>query len=161
MQLSGKITVRGVVQGVGFRPFVYSTAHSLGIRGTVQNLGSEVEIKAAGAKFEEFVTTIRQGPPLSQIDSLEISPLDDEIPNGFSILPSRPGALSGMIPPDVATCSPCLHDIDEPGGRYEGYWATSCVNCGPRYSIIKATPVRQGEDFHDDIPDVRRLSRGI
>ena len=140
MQLSGKITVRGVVQGVGFRPFVYKAAQALGIRGTVQNLGSEVEIKAAGAKFEEFVSTIRQGPALSQIDSLVISPLDDEIPTGFTILPSRQGVLSGMIPPDVATCSPCLHDIDEPGGRYERYWATSCVNCGPRYSIIKELP---------------------
>ena len=140
MQLSGKIIVRGVVQGVGFRPFVYAAAHRLGISGCVQNLGSEVEIKAAGAKFEEFINIVREGPPLSQIDSLEISPLDEEIPVGFSILPSRSGTLSGMIPPDVATCTPCLHDMDEPGGRYEKYWATSCVNCGPRYSIIRQLP---------------------
>ncbi|NMB77722.1 MAG: carbamoyltransferase HypF, partial [Methanomicrobiales archaeon] len=62
------------------------------------------------------------------------------IPEGFSILPSTTGSFSGMIPPDIATCDECIADIFKKGGRYENYWATSCVNCGPRYSIIREIP---------------------
>lgn len=141
---AGRITVRGVVQGVGFRPYVYATARASGVKGTVQNLGSEVEILAAGENFEEFLSSVRKGPPLSRIDSVDVLPLADELvedlPEGFRIVPSREGSRTGMIPPDVATCSECLGDIDSPGGRYHAYWATSCVNCGPRYSIISTLP---------------------
>ena len=69
--LRGLITVRGVVQGVGFRPFVYAEAVRLGLSGTVKNLGSEVEVRAAGERFEELVASLRRGPPLSRIDSVE------------------------------------------------------------------------------------------
>ena len=142
MQKKGKITVRGIVQGVGFRPFVYSTAHALGISGTVKNLGSEVEIFAEGDRFDEFVAAVSRGPPLSRIDSVYVTEADpgQKIPHGFSILKSSTGSLTGMIPPDIALCDECLDDIFDAGGRYENYWATSCVNCGPRYSIIRELP---------------------
>ncbi|HUH78368.1 MAG TPA: carbamoyltransferase HypF [Methanoregula sp.] len=140
MRKKGKITVRGIVQGVGFRPFVYARAHALGISGTVKNLGSEVEILAQGSRFEEFLAEISRGPPLSRIDSVEVGPLSRDLPEGFLILPSRTGSLTGMIPPDIALCDDCLGDIFQNGGRYEKYWATSCVNCGPRYSIIRELP---------------------
>lgn len=136
----GRILVQGIVQGVGFRPFVYARAVALGIRGTVKNLGSEVEIRAQGDRLPEFVEAIRRGPPLARIDSLRVLPLDEDLPEGFRILPSSEGARTGMIPADVAICSECIDDIRTPGGRYEGYWATSCVNCGPRYSIIAGIP---------------------
>jgi hydrogenase maturation protein HypF len=136
----GKIIVRGVVQGVGFRPFVYAKAVYLGINGSVKNLGSEVEIKAEGECFDRFVQEISRGPPLSRIDQVLVSPLDEKIPEGFTILPSSPGTLSGMIPPDISTCDACIMDIMQQDGRYEKYWATSCVNCGPRYSIIQRLP---------------------
>ena len=136
----GLITVRGVVQGVGFRPFVYAQAARLGLRGTVKNLGSEVEVRAAGERFDEFVASLRRGPPLARIDSVDVGPLEEPVPDGFSILPSAEGARTGLIPPDVATCGRCLAEIDDPASRYHGYWATSCVDCGPRYSIIRDLP---------------------
>jgi hydrogenase maturation protein HypF len=140
MQTAGIIIVRGIVQGVGFRPFVFRKAMDLGISGTVINLGSEVEITASGARFPDFLREVSRGPPMARIDSVEVRPLNELPSNGFLIKPSREGSLSGMIPPDIATCIECIRDIDQAGGRYEGYWATSCVNCGPRYSIIRSLP---------------------
>ena len=140
MRKKGKITVRGIVQGVGFRPFVYATAVELGISGTVKNLGSEVEILATGDRFEAFIGAVTRGPPLSRIDSVEVTEISGDLPEGFFILPSGTGSLTGMIPPDIALCDDCLADIFQEGGRYERYWATSCVNCGPRYSIIRNLP---------------------
>ena len=140
MQKKGKITVRGIVQGVGFRPFVYTQAQALEISGTVKNLGSEVEIIAAGDNFEKFREAVSRGPPLSRIDSVDVGGFSDPVPDGFYILPSGTGSLSGMIPPDVATCDECISDIFKKTGRYHRYWATSCVNCGPRYSIINELP---------------------
>ncbi len=140
MQGKGRITVRGIVQGVGFRPFVYAKACALGISGTVKNLGSEVEIFARGDNFEKFLAEVSQGPPLSRIDFVEVANALQEIPDGFFILPSGSGSLTGMIPPDVAICDDCVGDIFKKGGRYGDYWATSCVNCGPRYSIIREIP---------------------
>ena len=140
MQKTGRISVRGIVQGVGFRPFVYARACELGIAGTVKNLGSEVEIYARGERFGEFVEAVSRGPPLARIDSVRVTDTSREIPDGFFILPSATGSHTGMIPPDIAICDACIGDIVTPGGRYEGYWATSCVNCGPRYSIIREIP---------------------
>jgi hydrogenase maturation protein HypF len=152
MQRRGKIIIRGIVQGVGFRPFVYAKASEFGICGSVRNLGSEVEIRASGVHFEEFVRAVTRGPPLSRIDQVTLSPLDEEIGEGFAILPSTPGTLSGMIPPDIATCDACLKDITDPGGRYSDYWATSCVNCGPRYSIIRHLPYDRERTSMDVFP---------
>jgi len=140
MRRQGRISVKGIVQGVGFRPFVYAKAHGMGIRGTVKNLGSEVEINAAGDRFDDFLAAISRGPPLARIDSVSVSDLLEPVGPGFTILPSASGALTGMIPPDIATCDPCITDIFQHGGRYGGYFGTSCTNCGPRYSIIEQLP---------------------
>jgi hydrogenase maturation protein HypF len=140
MRTSGKVIVRGIVQGVGFRPFVYATAKKYAISGWVKNLGSEVEICAKGEHFEKFLDAIKVGPPLSRIDIINVLPLDCPVTGEFTILPSSKGMLSGLIPPDISICNECLEDIACQGGRYEGYWATSCVNCGPRYSIIRELP---------------------
>ncbi|HUK92445.1 MAG TPA: carbamoyltransferase HypF [Methanomicrobiales archaeon] len=140
MRDRGRILVRGIVQGVGFRPFVYARARALGIQGTVKNTGSQVEIDAWGEKFEDFLGDVSRGPPLARIDSVEVHPLNGAPPAGFSILASSAGTLSGMIPPDVATCGECVEDLFDERSRYRGYFATSCVNCGPRYSIIESLP---------------------
>jgi hydrogenase maturation protein HypF len=152
MQKTGRITVRGIVQGVGFRPFVFAQACDLGISGSVKNLGSEVEIYARGERFEEFVGAVSRGPPLSRIDSVEVTGTIKEIPDGFFILSSGSGSHSGMIPPDIAICSECIADIFHKGGRYEHYWATSCVNCGPRYSIISEIPYDRERTSMADFP---------
>ena len=138
----GRIIVRGIVQGVGFRPFVYAAAMRLGIAGSVINHGSEVEITACGDRFDEFCREVSKGPKMSVIDSVTVEPLSegDVDTSGFFILPSADGARTGFIPADIATCDACLADIMDPSSRYYGYWATSCTDCGPRYSIIRAVP---------------------
>jgi hydrogenase maturation protein HypF len=152
MRSSGKITIRGIVQGVGFRPFVYAQAKRYGIRGWVKNLGSEVQIAAYGDRFCEFLESVSRGTPLSRIDSVDVSDTKEAAPPDFSIRESRAGTLSGFIPTDVAICSDCLADIMEAGGRYEEYWATSCVNCGPRYSIIQTLPYDRERTSMSEFP---------
>ncbi|QYZ78936.1 carbamoyltransferase HypF [Methanofollis formosanus] len=152
MQNRGTIIIRGIVQGVGFRPFVYALAEKYTISGWVKNLGSRVEIAASGARFSEFCQAVAGGTPLSVIDSVEVLPLDEEVETGFVIRSSGTGALDGLIPPDVAVCDECIRDIFTPGGRYEGYWATSCVNCGPRYSIIRSLPYDRERTAMEEFP---------
>lgn len=151
---SGKIIIRGIVQGVGFRPFVYAAAERFEINGTVINHGSEVEISAFGDRFDEFCREVSKGPKMSSIDSVTVEPLEDEarIPQGFNILPSADGARTGFVPADIATCDKCLEDVTNPKSRYFGYWATSCTDCGPRYSIINAVPYDRERTAMDDFP---------
>ena len=150
---SGKIIIRGIVQGVGFRPFVYALATRFGITGTVINHGSEVEIDASGEKFDEFYRDVSKGPKMASIDSVSIEPLKDgTTPTTFSILPSRDGARTGFVPADIATCENCLNDIMDPTSRYFGYWATSCTDCGPRYSIVKTVPYDRERTAMDTFP---------
>lgn len=158
MHKSGQIIIRGIVQGVGFRPFVYSEAEKYGIKGFVKNLGSEVRITACGEHFDEFLESVSKGTILSRIDSIEVLDLredaevKEECRGGFRIVESGTGELTGFIPPDVAICDECVKDIFEEGGRYENYWATSCVNCGPRYSIIREIPYDRERTTMDDFP---------
>ena len=152
MHVKGQISIKGIVQGVGFRPFVYKTAQELGINGMVRNLGSEVLVLAEGNNFGEFVRRLSRGTPLSRIDTITVTDSDEPVPDGFVILESAAGNLSGFIPTDVATCDACIQDIFTPGGRYEGYWATSCVNCGPRYSIICGLPYDRERTRMDAFP---------
>ncbi len=152
MQKKGRISVRGIVQGVGFRPFVYARACEFGIAGSVKNLGSEVEIFARGERFADFLAAVSRGPPMSRIDSVDVTETREDIPDGFVIKKSGTGSFSGMIPPDIAICDDCIADIFTPGGRYEGYWATSCVNCGPRYSIIREIPYDRERTSMDTFP---------
>ena len=98
MQRTGRITVRGIVQGVGFRPFVFAQAEKLGISGTVKNLGSEVEIVARGepAAFDAFLAAVSRGPLLARIDSVVCTETDLPVADGFVILTSGTGTFSGM-----------------------------------------------------------------
>lgn len=148
----GRIIIRGIVQGVGFRPFVYSQAIKHRIFGSVRNLGSEVRIEAWGDQFDLFLREVKKGTPLSVIDSVEVEPLTGFAPSSFSISSSMDGVRSGLIPPDIATCKDCVDDIFNPDGRYSGYFATSCVNCGPRYSIIRRLPYDRERTAMDEFP---------
>lgn len=152
MRRSGTIIIRGIVQGVGFRPFVYAAAELYGIRGSVTNLGSEVVIHAEGLRFDDFLKAVQNGPPLASVDEVVVRLLEGPIPQGFLINESGSGTLSGLIPPDVAICEACIQDIYQESGRYFGYWATSCVHCGPRYSIIRALPYDRVRTAMDHFP---------
>lgn len=141
-----KVSIGGVVQGVGFRPFVFRLANSLGLRGYVTNLPWGVLIEAEGWEKElnEFILRLsRERPPLARISNLEFSFLD---PLGvdtdtFRIEKSIDGGeTSPVIPPDIATCKDCLKETLEPKERRYLYPFTNCTNCGPRLSIINALP---------------------
>ncbi|WOF15569.1 carbamoyltransferase HypF [Methanoplanus sp. FWC-SCC4] len=152
MRNSGQIIIKGIVQGVGFRPFVYSQAIRFNISGNVKNLGSEVRINAFGDNFEDFLCAVSKGTPLSKIDSVTVLEVTGNNPGTFYIEKSSRGELTGFIPPDVAICDDCISDIFQKGGRYENYWATSCVNCGPRYSIISDIPYDRERTTMDKFP---------
>jgi len=140
------IVVRGVVQGVGFRPFVYKTARSMGLVGWVRNEADTVRIEVQGpvANLESFCETLRyHPPPQARIDSIELTPspgVSDGQPE-FVILPSAgEGKPRPTIPADLATCEACLAEILTPGERRHEYPFTNCTNCGPRWSIIVEVP---------------------
>ena len=140
-----ELLVRGTVQGVGFRPFVYRLAKRFGLRGSVANSASGVVIKAVATKeiIRTFIKALmEEAPPLSKITGLERRLLRDrEKGEGFVILESaKAGGMEIFVPPDVATCQNCLSEMNDPSDRRYGYQFINCTDCGPRYSIIESMP---------------------
>jgi hydrogenase maturation protein HypF len=139
-----RFAVRGVVQGVGFRPFVWNLATRLGLCGWVRNTSAEVVIEVEGGRgeLEAFATALRtDAPRLARIEAVETVALDAVGEVGFRIVESR--AVDGdyqPIAPDAATCPDCVADIVTPGNRRHGYPFTNCTNCGPRFTIIEDVP---------------------
>ncbi len=137
--------IRGIVQGVGFRPFVYRLAHEHGIGGWVKNTSSGVEIAASGSPevLERLLRDlVDRAPPLARIESVTVT---DKQPGDafadFAILASteEQGAYQ-LISPDIATCADCLREILDPRDRRYRYPFTNCTNCGPRFTIIQEIP---------------------
>ena len=139
-----RITLRGAVQGVGFRPFVYRLATDLRLMGWVNNSprGVTIEVEGDGPRLREFLDRLeREKPPRASIQSLEHSYFDPVRYVGFEIRPSEnDGARTALILPDIATCSDCIDDVLDPANRRYMYPFTNCTNCGPRFSIIEALP---------------------
>ncbi len=139
-----RIRLRGIVQGVGFRPFVHSLARKHGLNGFVLNssAGLITEVEGHPAELASFLTALAaDAPPLAWIQQTETTELAPTGETGFEIRNSV--AVTGefaLISPDVATCAECLRDITEPGNRRHGYAFTNCTNCGPRYTIIRDIP---------------------
>ncbi|MDR0887966.1 MAG: carbamoyltransferase HypF [Candidatus Methanoplasma sp.] len=133
-----RIIVCGTVQGVGFRPAVYRTAVSLGLRGRVRNNGPDVVIDVDDG--EEFLRKFHQNiPPLASITSIEkIDTTFDESIDDFRIVSSERGAGGVSIPTDTAVCDKCLNDMRS--GRRKGYPFTSCTDCGPRFTLLSGMP---------------------
>jgi hydrogenase maturation protein HypF len=139
-----EILVCGIVQGVGFRPFVYNLARALELTGYVLNSSAGVLIEVEGhpAQVDGFVRELTQSPPpLAQIEDVKITTREPAGYSGFVIRDSvdEPGQLA-PVSPDVSTCTDCLRDFQTPGNRRFGYPFTNCTNCGPRYTITKAIP---------------------
>ena len=139
------VQVGGVVQGVGFRPFVYSLANNLGLAGQVANTNKGVEIFLSGSKedVDRFLHTLKTSPPpLARITDMVVSDCPGPEPEpGFIICTSRnTGDATTLISPDIATCGDCLADIFSPGNRRFHYPFTNCTNCGPRMTIIRKIP---------------------
>ena len=139
-----RIDIRGTVQGVGFRPWVWRLAHELGLGGSVHNHAAGVTIKAFGATaaLDAFVMRLhREGPPASRIAELSARAIPVEEARTFEIVRSdTAGERRLAIPPDLATCERCVADIFEPTNRRYRYPFTNCTDCGPRYTIARAVP---------------------
>ncbi|MCE0522593.1 MAG: carbamoyltransferase HypF [Methylacidiphilales bacterium] len=139
-----RAVVRGVVQGVGFRPFVYRLAKELDLTGWVSNSaqGVFIEIEGAGTTLRDFLVRLeREKPPRAIIQSLEFSFLDSAGYRDFTIRTSdETGAKTALILPDIATCPHCLLEIFQAGNRRYHYPFTNCTNCGPRFTIIRELP---------------------
>jgi hydrogenase maturation protein HypF len=143
-RVRARLTIRGAVQGVGFRPCVFRLATDLGLSGWVNNSaeGVFVELEGSRAQVQRFVLRIENEKPLrSFIQSLETSWLE---PAGYSRFEIRAsdsrGTKTVLVLPDIAICPDCLHEIFDPRDRRYLYPFTNCTNCGPRFSIIEALP---------------------
>ncbi|MDD2365708.1 MAG: carbamoyltransferase HypF [Desulfuromonadaceae bacterium] len=135
--------IKGIVQGVGFRPFVYRLAHELELTGWARNspTGVEIELQGVTQALELFEHSLsNNAPPLAVISSIsanDIPVIDETL---FSILPSSDGESDIQIAPDSALCDECLQELFDPKNRRYRYPFITCTNCGPRYSIITGTP---------------------
>ncbi len=139
-----RIHITGIVQGVGFRPFVYNLAEELGLTGWVRNTSAGVDIQVDGdqATLSDFARLLRESaPPLALIASLEVDPCPSNGFSSFEIIHSEPipGAFQ-PISPDVSICADCLRELFDPEDRRYRYPFINCTNCGPRFTIIKDIP---------------------
>lgn len=138
-----EISVTGIVQGVGFRPFVWRLAQRLGLHGTVANAGTRVVIHAGGTPhaldaLEQALRT--EAPALARIESILRAPAAPPQEDGFRIIESAAGEVSVGIVPDMATCPECRAEMADPAARRFRYAFTNCTDCGPRFSIVTDLP---------------------
>ena len=136
-----RFRARGVVQGVGFRPFVHRLARETGVAGWVLNDGEGVLIEAEGSGLDRFAAELVGGaPPLARVESLTVETIEPLGETTFRILASVPSGRSAAIPADVATCDDCLRDLFDPADRRYRYPFVNCTNCGPRFTIVRSVP---------------------
>lgn len=141
-----QVRVKGIVQGVGFRPFVYKLALKYDIKGYVNNddKGVNITISSSNLKLlDKFLDELKNNPPpLAKIDEILITEIENPLElNDFLIIESENSSnKSTLISPDIAICKECTNDINDPLNFRHNYALTNCTNCGPRYSIIKTVP---------------------
>ena len=148
-----KLLIKGVVQGVGFRPTVVRVARSLGLRGYVQNRGSHVEVFLESGEGNFIEALKRELPPLARIDDIVVL---DEGPShpyeGFMIVGSEDGLRTSMVPPDTAICDDCLRELFDPSDRRYMFPFINCTNCGARFTAIYALPYDRKNTSMSDFP---------
>ena len=151
-----QIRVQGIVQGVGFRPFVWHIAHLYQVKGEVWNDSGGVTIQAwaTDANMQEFLQRLENDlPPLAQVDQISTQPLKKQLKlDDFTITASHQGQVQTNVSPDAATCPECLKDTLNPKNRRYHYPFTNCTHCGPRLSIIKKIPYDRGNTSMGDFP---------
>lgn len=157
--MRAEIVVKGIVQGVGFRPFIYRTALENSLLGYVRNRGDagvEIVVEGNESGVERFVSSLKdKRPPLSQIYDMSINYSKDKREfSRFSIIKSFEGGdLSGsVIPYDVSICDKCLEELRNPRNRRYDYFFITCTECGPRYTIIKKLPYDRPNTTMQDFP---------
>ena len=138
-----RISVRGVVQGVGFRPFVYTTAAACSLAGSVRNdsSGAVVEVEGAAEDIDRFLIRLRDPPPLAVIESIRTAPIPVCGGTGFTIADStRSAGGRTLASPDVAMCAECAAEQRDTSNRRYRHAFINCTNCGPRFTIIASLP---------------------
>ncbi len=139
-----RIIIQGIVQGVGFRPFVYGQALHRNLVGFVLNdsAGVTIEVEGSPDALDGFQRALREkAPPLARIDSLIIEPVEPCYETAFIIAHSQAGSeRHALISPDTATCDDCLRELFDPADRRYHYPFINCTNCGPRFTIVKDVP---------------------
>ena len=144
-QSARRLRIQGVVQGVGFRPFLHNLAHELEVSGWVRNTstGVEMEVQGAESNLEHFVFCLQHNaPPLARILEMEITHIPVSMPSsiGLEIRPSHSRMGRTLVSPDVATCPQCLNEVFDAANRRYHYAFTNCTHCGPRFTIILNVP---------------------
>lgn len=146
------IRVRGQVQGVGFRPFIWQLAQEFGLQGRVWNDAEGVGIEVAGPDIIRFADEIsRRAPSLARVDAVEVGAFSGDLPAGFEIASSRGRGAETRVTPDAATCPDCAAEIRAPGRR-QGYAFTNCTHCGPRFTILNGLPYDRAQTTMADFP---------
>ncbi len=139
-----RVRVEGIVQGVGFRPFVHAIAHRHALAGLVGNDsdGVFIEVEGGPAGLDAFLSALRaEAPPLATIDAVTTAVLDPTGATGFRIVDSPAGGERRTgVSADSATCDDCLREMPIPTDRRFGYPFINCTNCGPRYTITRDVP---------------------
>ena len=139
-----EVRVWGIVQGVGFRPFVFRLAHDHNLKGSVRNTSCNVEIEIEGKRedIDDFLNDLEaKSPPMSHIEKIEHSFLPAKGFKSFDILPSRSEeGRHQLVSPDIATCEDCTRELFNPLDRRYLYPFINCTNCGPRFTIIEDIP---------------------
>ena len=158
-----RILVQGVVQGVGFRPFVYATASELMLTGSVTNssAGVAVEVEGTASAVEAFQRRLTERPPplavIERVSSVDVAPLGG---TGFTIGRSTSGAGGRTLAsPDVATCGDCLRELADPADRRHRHPFITCTNCGPRFTIIESLPYDRATTTMSRFPMCARCAR--
>lgn len=149
-----KILTQGIVQGVGFRPYVYRLADELNLNGYVRNLGNVVEIVIEGENTDLFIERLpSELPPIAKIDSMMVEDIDINNYPDFEIVESG-DSYSGVsvIPPDIAICDKCLSEIRNPNDRRYKYPFNACTDCGPRFTVIESVPYDRIRTSMEEFP---------
>ena len=151
-----RILVQGIVQGVGFRPFVYGSALRCGLVGFVLNdsQGVTIEVEGSTSALSSFQQALREeAPPLARIDSIVIEPVEPCHETTFVIAHSLAGSTRhALISPDTATCDDCLRELFDPADRRYGYPFINCTNCGPRFTIVQDVPYDRDKTTMSSFP---------
>lgn len=149
-----KILTQGIVQGVGFRPYIYRLATQLDLKGYVRNLGNVVEIILEGENINSFIERLpKELPPIAKITDIKVEDIPEKNYCDFTIIESS-DSYSGIsvIPPDIAICDACLSEIRNPKDRRYKYPFNACTDCGPRFTVIESVPYDRDKTSMDEFP---------
>ena len=138
-----KIEINGIVQGVGFRPFIYQLALQHSLKGYILNngYGVVIEIQGNNSNIDVFMSTLEStSPTLSRIDSIKTTDVATKDTHTFSIIESKTTNATTMISPDISICDDCKNEMNDPKNRRYKYPFINCTNCGPRYTIVNSLP---------------------